>query len=220
MANQASGQYQPMTRLRNPGYATKFSMDSILQIYRSSHLQLRLKCKRWHRGAQSRINTLNQYYDATQATPPGLDLQDINPLLNAQGIATETECSRFNDFKRQTESLVFEAQKLGLSAIGAYYGAQMAADPRGTRLEKFRKYWRLANEYRDKRLDGISLTGIAHDPCGPMFVAFAKANGYKGGHAFSEDLSTEKSMRSQAIPVRLQFMLDAGWLSRMKVVRA
>lgn len=52
-----------------------------------------------------------------------------------------------------------------------------------------------------------------------MFEAFAKAHGFKNGHAFSEALTEEKDMRSGKVPVRLPFMLDAGWLSRMKVFR-
>lgn len=162
--------YAPLTRLRTPGQGTRYTMDSIAQTYRTAHLGLRLKQKKWTRGAQHRIDILNEFYDTKNAMPPGVDLQDFNPGLAAHGLANEAQCSEFHIFSEHTKTFLSTARKFALSAIGAYFGTQMAADPRGTRLEKFRRYWCQANTYRAAQLDGIRFQGIAHDPCGPTRV--------------------------------------------------
>ena len=200
--------------------ATKVTMDELSQTYRKMRLELRLHRKVWDVYSKECIADLNRYYDAMQQKPPEADLADSQPELCALGKSIEQECLANHQTVTQRREQMYATLRQSLTVIGKHFGGLMANDLRGTRLERFQRYWREANLYRVSHLDGITQSSFSLDTSGPMFVAFSREASYASAKLFWNDLNREALMRSGGYAFEHVFMSAAGWESRMQVLNA
>lgn len=185
-------------------------MDALVRSYHVHQLRLRGLIRKQMQDAPQKVQLLNQFYATKEALPPGLNIAEEHPELTKHANAIVATGDAFYVARERAIVSLHIAQKAALASIGTKFGAMMKDDAQGAVDHRFRRYWRLCNEFRRTRLDGKCFGSFVWDEDGPMFKAFAKAAGYAKPAVLATHVRTALGMRNGSVPVILDTAILLG----------
>ncbi|WP_432263124.1 hypothetical protein [Cupriavidus sp. TMH.W2] len=162
--------------------------------YHMADRRLRLHHQAWRAMSGSLTETIERFWAAERQIP--------NPEWIPQDLRKEGEfalnlCAQANDRKDRLMQYRHQQLREAFLALGAYYGALMAADVVGSLLARFSRHLEAALQERERNIDRVrvKLTSLMDLESFDLMVSWAKAMGYKTPKAFLSDLLLELEMR-------------------------
>ncbi|WP_186214515.1 hypothetical protein [Burkholderia gladioli] len=184
-----------MKNQQKPFSSNRAALADAVSRFHLADRRLKFHRKMWSARSTGLVAVIDRFWAAERAAPhPDFVPVDLRREGEAAIQLSVNAADRRDRLMHERHDRLVEA----LSAMGAYFGAMMARDARGSLLHRLQRHMKCALDFRQRNIDGVrpTLPDVFYASEFESMVTWARAIGYRSANALFDDLLLESDMRS------------------------